>query len=569
MYVDGPTEQIAGALSRDVMRDALRAAGLQCFPHVAAALRTHSPGARTCSGEVATRVLEEAIRAISRALRTETNGYAGLRWLWLLRRLPEWVFEGDYSTTLGYDSTLAEAIAGQGAGRSRVQLLSGEQRAYPLDATVVRRLARYCASVRILSQLHREYRWAGKGAAIEFVAGQMPEHLPDETLRDSVYLYDERAEQGGGGRMGTEVFSPTRSALDLREVLRTLEQDPLTKLFRLLRVQPAREITVPMVGADLTDTDVPTALMRARYMFIPIPLANLQTLIDAAPAGQPIFDKSAAVLLFLLFASTAHVVDHRAGFVSAFQTGYLLFAEPVFRARFADAFAVVPSPIREILDAANVRSAQEALDVLVAVAGNPWPLEAGPILYRDGEALAVDLVAASRRLSDAVVYPRAQGTIANVRSAHFELRVQAAVNASRYAPPAEVLVVRGRTLKLRGRDITDLDAIARVDGSLVLLSCKSIIYSPEYDMGEYRAVRNAATTVRSAVEDWAEILVTLRANLLGDNYDLRGWDLLGVVCTPSVVWIELGRCTTFVLPGLRAAVSLAELQAWLAGEATV
>ncbi len=49
--------------------------------------------------------------------------------------------------------------------------------------------------------------------------------------------------------------------------------------------------------------------------------------------------------------------------------------------------------------------------------------------------------------------------------------------------------------------------------------------------------------------------------------DPSGWNLLGVVCTPSVVWIELGPCTEFVVPKLRAAVSLAELQAWLAGEA--
>src|SRR5262249_9745330 len=160
---------------------------------------------------------------------------------------PDWVFEGDYTTTHGYDSTLAEVIAGAAAGRSRIQLLDDSQRAYPLDPTIVRRLARYCASAVFLSQLHRDYRWAGKGATFEFPRGRIPERSVDEVLRSSVYLYDERVEQGGGGRMGTEVFQPTRSSLNLKDVLRTLDEDPLSTLFRLLPIHPAKELPVPMI----------------------------------------------------------------------------------------------------------------------------------------------------------------------------------------------------------------------------------------------------------------------------------------------------------------------------------
>jgi hypothetical protein len=566
LYLDRPTEDIARAFTKEVLRDAVRYTAAHLLPHLDAAVLAHGGGTRTCTGEVAGRVLEAAISSVTRALYADANGYSGLRWLWLLRRLPDWVFEGDYTTTQGYDSTLAENIAGAATGRSRIQLLDGSQRAYPLDSTVVRRVARHCASAVFLSQLHRDYRWAGKGATFEFPRGRIPERLFDEAFRASVYLYDERVEQSGGGRMGTEVFEPTRSSINLRDVLRTLDEDPLSTIFRLLRVRQSMEVPVPMVDADITADDVPTALVRARYMLIPMPLANLKSLIDATPPGQAIFDKPAAALLFLLFASAAHVVDHRAGFMSIFQTGYLLFTEAAFRARLADAFTITVQPIKQILDAANVVSADEVVDLLGAMRGSAWPLEAGPILYRDGDSLAVDLVGASRRLSDAVVYPRVQGPIANIRAGHFELRVQAAIDASRYAPPPNVRDLRGRKLKRGGRDVTDLDAIARVNNSLLLISCKSIIYSPEYDMGEHRAVRNAASTVRAAVQDWSGILNTLRAHPVGDNYDLSSWEFLGVVCTPSVVWIELGPCTAFVLPDLRAAVSLAELHAWLAGD---
>ena len=127
--------------------------------------------------------------------------------------------------------------------------------------------------------------------------------------------------------------------------------------------------------------------------------------------------------------------------------------------------------------------------------------------------------------------------------------------------------MRARTLRLGGASVTDIDAIAQLsDNTLLLISCKSIIYSPAYDMGQYRAVRNAASTVRDAVRDWRADVARLVANPIGENYNLSGWSLVGVVCTPSVVWIELGPCTDFVQPKLRAAVSLPELQAWLAGQ---
>jgi len=566
LYVDEPTEQMATAITQVVMRDARRYAFAQLLPHLDAAVVTFGEGSTRLTGEIAGHVLTAAIHAVTRALYADTNGYTALRWLWLLRRIPDWVFEGDYTTTHGYDSSLAEVIAGAALGRSRVQI-QDEVRAYPLDLTVIRRVARHCACTWFLSQLHRDYRWAGKGATFEFRRGRIPERLPDEALRASVHLYDERAELGGGGRMGTEVFQPSRAAVDLQQVLRTLDDDPLTMIFRLMPVRPIFEVPVPMIDADITADEVPMALVRARYMLIPVPLENLATLVAAAPPGKPIFDKLAAALLFMMFASTAHVVEHRAGFKSIFQTGYLLFSEAAFRRRLADAFAVTPEPIKQILDAAGIASDTEIFDLLGTMTGAPWPLQPGPVLYRDGDALAIDLVGASSRLSEAVVYPQETGPIANTRSGHFELRVQAAVDGSRYAAPENLRAMRGRNLRLRGRDVTDIDAIAKLnDDTLLLISCKSIIYTPEYDAGQYRAVRNAASTVRDATRDWAEDIATLRTNPVGDNYDMSGWNLLGVVCTPSVVWVELGPCTEFVVPKLRAAVSLAELQAWLAGE---
>lgn len=558
-YIDGPTEAIGSALTPEIMRDAMRYAMRVLQPCIDEAVLKQASGAQTCSDEVAVRVFDTAIYAATRIVSSECNGYSSLRWLWLLRRLPDWVFEGYYTTTHGYDTGLAETIAGAATGRSRGQLLDDCQWAYPIDATVVRRLARHCACSIFLSELHQNYRWAGKGATFEFRRGQMPDRVRDDALQTSVYLYDERVEKFGGGRMGTEVFVPT---VDLRELLGTSDKDLFSGIFIWCPVRQAKEVLVPLVDAEVGDGKLLTATIRPRHMFAPISLASIQALIDDVPNGQTIFDKHAAALLFLLAASMLHVFAHRAGLKSISQTGYLLLREEMFRARMFDAFGVMPKPIRQILDSASVTSAGEAVELLGTMAGRAWPLESGPILHRDGEILAVDLIAASRRAST-MVYPNRQGALANVRSAHFELRVQAAIDSSRYAPPSDIGLLRGRTLRRHGQNITDLDAIARVGDSLLLISCKSIIYSPEYDVGEYRSVRNAAERVALGVKKWRDILTALGENPVGDNFDLSGWNFLGVVCTPNVVWTQVGPCTNFVLSGLRAAVSLAELQAWL------
>jgi len=379
MYIDGPTEQMAAALTVEVMRDARRYAFTHLLQYIESAVVAHGGGSRRVAGEVAGRVLEAAINAVTRALYADTSGYSSLRWLWLLRRIPDWVFEGDYSTTYGYDSTLAEIIGGGATGRSRLQI-QDDLRAYPLDPRVVRRVARHCACTWFLSQLHRDYRWAGKGATFEFRRNRIPERLPDDALRDSVYLYDERTEFASGGRMGTEVFQPSLAAVDLREVLRTLNGDPLDTIFRLMPVKPSLEIPVPMVDADVTADEVPSALVRARFILIPVPLENLRTLLAAAAPGQVIFDKRAAALLFMMFASAMHVVGHRAGFKSIFQTGYLLFSEAGFRARLAEAFTVTPQPISQILDAAAVASADEVFDLLSTMRGVNHPVISGDSL---------------------------------------------------------------------------------------------------------------------------------------------------------------------------------------------
>jgi hypothetical protein len=118
--------------------------------------------------------------------------------------------------------------------------------------------------------------------------------------------------------------------------------------------------------------------------------------------------------------------------------------------------------------------------------------------------------------------------------------------------------------KQDGTKLTDLDALAERESQLLLVSCKSMVYSGRYDSGEYVTVRNIRTTAEEAVRYWAEVTAYLKKHPKGPNYYfLKYRDIVPIVCTPGVVYVADSFSLRFVLPGLNAVCSLHELRTWL------
>ena len=102
-----------------------------------------------------------------------------------------------------------------------------------------------------------------------------------------------------------------------------------------------------------------------------------------------------------------------------------------------------------------------------------------------------------------------------------------------------------------------------MDGALLIVSCKSIVYSERYDIGDYSTIRNAASTGKHAVDHWSKILDELRTNPSGDNYDFRDvTSIIGVVCTPQTVFVERGVLECKAAHELPMLVSFDELGKW-------
>jgi hypothetical protein len=125
--------------------------------------------------------------------------------------------------------------------------------------------------------------------------------------------------------------------------------------------------------------------------------------------------------------------------------------------------------------------------------------------------------------------------------------------------------VRQKQLRrLNGTIITDIDALAVKADTLIAISCKSIIYTSEYDKGDYNVIRNGETTVVSALNYWNDVVEELNQQPVGQNFNLSEFKVIkGVVCTPFVLFTSNSAALSETMPGLRSVCSVEELKTWL------
>jgi hypothetical protein len=217
--------------------------------------------------------------------------------------------------------------------------------------------------------------------------------------------------------------------------------------------------------------------------------------------------------------------------------------------------------------------ATEPDQVLALLDGLPaacWPVTAPPVLHHAGPDIVIDLHAAGRHLITlCTIAPEDQGALVNIRAEHFEQTVQNLVDRSPWKPSNRA-PRRGLEPRPHGRDtLTDLDAVAEHDDTLLLISCKSRPYTGAYDSGDYRTVRNSVSLIEESVTKWQQVIDYLTQHPQGRNYDLSHYRrILGVICLPHTPYTPLGKATQVVSTNatgkiLRQACSFNELAAWL------
>jgi len=547
LLVDGAAELLAHSVDETALEKASRYAHEALQPLTdRAVLEALGVANAKCSGEKAGEALTKAIEYVTRELQIWANGYSPARWLWMLRRLPDRVFEGQYSTSRGYDCTLSEVISGgSSAAADSVVFSASGHIGYSLVGAVSTRLARFCEGVRFLSDLHRCFRWSGKGAEFEFRAGKRPLEIAPPERRKAVELYDARVSRDA--RLLTRMGTP---------VVTAVQAEDRAHLFCVHRIAALEMPSFFCEGVAST--------ILARTAICLLDFGGLRRLLsDTRIAEHRTLRKKAAAIIGLLSCFTV-LGDLSETLTQILNTGYLVWPESVVRDRFEKSWDLIPAVREGILSAGGIEDATDAWDTLCGITGCDWPLAAGPVLRKGDGFVILDLVSASTALEHNLEFPRIEGAAPNARADHFEDEAQSVINLSDWKPDSGLLALRRRHLLRGGRDITDIDAIGSKAGTLLLVSCKSVPYTAAYDRGDYKAVRNAATKIEEAIRRWEEVLAEIRNSKRGDNFDFGNYaEILGVVVVPSVMYMDLEIANKFVAKGLRACVSLSEFAEWL------
>jgi hypothetical protein len=322
-------------------------------------------------------------------------------------------------------------------------------------------------------------------------------------------------------------------------------------------------VTVP-VHVNGKETEIKVL---KRFLPESVSLDGLSTLNnDARLIGLSWWAPSAATVLALSRGMFRIVTSNYNGFASVLRYGYVFIDVDFFVEVMAEGWdQIVADVLRIIPNATLPKSPPELLVDLTAVQPNLWPLSLGPIVRRSGNLIWIDLVACTAVLDRSLEFPAIAGAVGNARAAHFERTTQQTIDTTPWAPGSELAKKIGAKIKKPdGNELTDIDAIGEKGNALLLISCKSMIYSDRYDSGDYDSVRNIRTTVEEAVKWWSGIAAYLKEHPTGINYDFSQYSkIIPVVCTPQPVFVAEPYASMFVQPGLNVACSLNELRTWL------
>ncbi|MFI7217446.1 hypothetical protein [Micromonospora maritima] len=161
-----------------------------------------------------------------------------------------------------------------------------------------------------------------------------------------------------------------------------------------------------------------------------------------------------------------------------------------------------------------------------------------PIMIPAGsDAALLDLWSLSRKTVIDLNMP-VTGETQNIRAAHFEAETQRLIDASPWAPPAELRALVGRKIRRSdGSDITDIDAIATRGDIALLINCKN------YRLDSFgRATAPQARNIRSQLKqdyaDWAIKVEEVRKASQNGKHLSRIAHLVPTILTPDPCFVD-------------------------------
>ncbi len=476
--------------------------------HGAAPADLKEPG-RTWVDEDAGPVLHRVLGVLDTFAEKLSRPIDSYGWLWYARRLHPSIFEGDLATTGPVDWLIFEMMGAKGS-KPLPALHDDTLATYPTDDYTLKAVLRLAVVAVRFSETSGTLRRAEKGAVIQAFADRLPKSVPGE-LDAPIRLYDERMAAHPGLVQGTDLISgQSRSSAEVR-------------LLTVARPYGLRETT----GWIGTAAKSGAVSVKGSFALSLLSLDALREMLGRTAAGAEVqqwWEPALPSLVVLLRSLTLHMVTASSAVgINGPKVGYWVTGRANVEGMVHQFLPLTLEGLADIFPGAALPTT--GADTVAQVTDMPWsltPLVPGPVLRGAGvDALIVDLFAATLALNQMLTVPsHLAGDIVNRRALHFELTVQREVDrCDAWRPDASMRAYVGGVVKLNGSAITDLDALGVHGDTLVLISCKSIPYTPEYDAGQFKAVRNVRTNMADNVTAWLKVRDRLRKNPVGDNYD--------------------------------------------------
>lgn len=476
-----------------------------------------------------------------------------LEWLWYLRRIGP-IFRGELSTTEPYDKALAETVANLYGQSENIRVLRtvGQILTFEINSKIARRIGDLSIGIRLLSDIHSQIRWCGKGSDFEFSSVDLLTSRPDASLKSAVELYDKRVADLGAS-LGLSLAGTVLGTAVLTEnAVRDRDYDILVL-----------SACKPYTATCKLESGV--AEYTANYLWIPVDLKELSRLSTVINAKW--WKPGAVFLLALLMVADKLInsVDSQVT-VSLLHNGYFLVRKETVERVLEEQFERNAEIITSILpDETPPRTYQQLKDGLNIIQGSLWPLRLTNPIKEFNDQLLIDLATATNQLQNILEYPNTSDHLGNWRAQHFEDIVQACINETSWKPSGKLLTSRRTPLLKNKKDWTDFDAVGSKGNTLLMVDCISLLHQSIYSTGHPSAVKNAAEKLIAKTTKWQQRRRELIEEPSGDNFNFSDFsNVIAVVCSPEPFFTPLGVCTEEATSGLQVCCSLGELKRFLA-----
>ena len=476
------------------------------------------------AGEDAYNYMVELRQSMVDAATEVATAYDSEAWLLLIRRLNPRALSYAQSGTMDYDGDSTERVAENLVGAASGEHLDLESA--PAPTAVLMRLAKLFALAGMVDSLEGAVRSATKGVKYQVWRRKRPRPFGSDTLRASLREFDLRSSWKSAdeaARLETIASDDFEGDPPMLVAYRFKDGLGIDQTWQgaFRDAEPAEDTVRFTVRAFATGDETYTVLGRHGVL---------------ASFENPV---STASLIVFGNALLHHVlnVDDASGSTLP-RLGILWMDTDVLTSRIDD---TLRSESIAAWMTTNGQAALSASDVLANVRAlyshgrRSFP---GPVLQDSGDQTLVDAWAYAWHVTDGLkLSPHTGGPIANLSAAQFETVTQGLIDTSVLAPPAELRELRGKTLYLNGRAVTDIDALLVADNTkLFLISCKKYLIRVDYLAGEYPAARSGMQRLDLALDEWKDRVTTLKNSPIGDNYDFSGYDIHGFIVLPELMF---------------------------------